>query len=160
MERFVIRLAAERASLSHRNQMLHIERVLTERRATVAIDEFNKLDRRIDTLILAAGGEPFLAHTMQPLHTIYRRIGFIYHRLMPGHADLTGSIDRHLAILNAVANRRVHVAVVVGEEFEDRLLRIGESVSHAVPLILIEIRQVQNRLQCSRPLNSRLRDSL
>ena len=54
MERFVIRLAAERASLSHRNQMLHIERLLRERRSTLSIDEFNKLDRRIDALILSA----------------------------------------------------------------------------------------------------------
>jgi DNA-binding GntR family transcriptional regulator len=40
---------------------------------------------------------------MEPLHTIYRRIGFIYHRLMAGHADLTDTIDCHLAILDAVA---------------------------------------------------------
>ena len=52
MERFVIRLAAERASPSHRNQMLHIGRALSERRLTTSIDAFNKLDRRIDALIL------------------------------------------------------------------------------------------------------------
>ena len=116
MERFVIRLAAERASLSHRNQMLHIERALAERRTTTTLDAFNKLDRRIDTLILEASGEPFLAHTMRPLHTIYRRIGFIYHRLLPGHTDLTGTIDRHAAILNAVANRRAEDAVKASDE--------------------------------------------
>ena len=132
MERFVIRLAAERASLSHRNQMLHIERVLTERRATVAIDEFNKLDRRIDTLILAAGGEPFLAHTMQPLHIIYRRIGFIYHRLMAGHADLTGSIDRHLAILNAVAKRRVDRAIAASDALIDFMDQIFEEMEAGI----------------------------
>ena len=116
IERFVIRLAAERASLSHRNQMLHIERALTERRTACSIDAFNKLDRRIDALILEASGEPFLAHTMRPLHTIYRRIGFIYHRLLPGHTDLTGTIDRHVAILNAVANRRAEDAVKASDE--------------------------------------------
>ncbi len=116
MERFVIRLAAERASLSHRNQMLHIERALGERRTTASIDAFNKLDRRIDALILEASGEPFLAHTMRPLHTIYRRIGFIYHRLLPGHTDLTGTIDRHTAILNAVANRRADDAAKASDE--------------------------------------------
>jgi DNA-binding GntR family transcriptional regulator len=116
MERFVIRLAAERASLSHRNQMQHIERALSERRITTSIDAFNKLDRRIDALILDAGGEPFLAHTMRPLHTIYRRIGFIYHRLLPGHIDLTGTIDRHVAILHAVANRRAEDAVKASDE--------------------------------------------
>ncbi|HEU0149016.1 MAG TPA: GntR family transcriptional regulator, partial [Bradyrhizobium sp.] len=66
MERFVVRLAAERAGLSHRNQMQQIERVLSERRNAVSIDEFNQLDRRIDALILAASGEPFLVHTMRP----------------------------------------------------------------------------------------------
>ena len=111
IERFVIRLAAERASLSHRNQALHIERVLKDKRASLTLDEFNGIDRRIDSLILASAGEPFLAHTLRPLHTIYRRIGFIHHRHMPGQADLAGTIDSHLAILNAVANRRADRAM-------------------------------------------------
>jgi DNA-binding GntR family transcriptional regulator len=111
IERFVVKLAAERASLSHRNQALRIERVLKEKHDTLTLAEFNSLDRRIDTLILAAAGEPFLAHTLRPLHTIYRRIGFIHHRYMPGHADLSGTIDCHLAILSAVANRRLDRAV-------------------------------------------------
>jgi DNA-binding GntR family transcriptional regulator len=128
MERFVIRLAAERASLSHRNQALHIERMLRERRASLTLDEFNSLDRRIDTLILEAAGEPFLAHTLRPLHTLYRRIGFIYHRHMPGHEDLAGTIDNHLAILNAVANRRVDRAV----EASDALIAFMDSMFEAM----------------------------
>jgi len=119
MERFVIRLAADRASLSHRNQALHIERVLRERRAKLTLDEFNSLDRRIDALILEAGGEPFLAHTMRPLHTLYRRIGFIHHRHMPGQTDLSGTIDRHLDILKAIANRRVEAAVEASDALID-----------------------------------------
>jgi len=130
IERFVIRLAAERAGLSHRNQMLHIERVLRERRATVSIDEFNQLDRRIDMLILSACEEPFLVHSMRPLHTIYRRIGYIFHRLLPGHTDLTGTIDRHLAILDAVANRRAERAVKASDaliEFMDQMFEEMET---------------------------------
>src|SRR5215471_8329032 len=119
MERFVIRLAADRASLSHRNQALHIERLLRERRATLNLDEFNRIDRRIDALILEAAGEPFLAHTMRPLHTLYRRIGFIHHRCMPGQQDLSGTIDRHLAILNAIATRRVDAAVTASDALID-----------------------------------------
>jgi len=118
MERFVVRLAAERASLSHRNQMQQIERVLRERRNAVSIDEFNQFDRRIDALVLAASGEPFLVHTMRPLHTIYRRIGYIYHRLLPDH-DLTGTIDRHVAILNAVASQRASAAVKASDTLMD-----------------------------------------
>ena len=119
MERFVIRLAADRASLSHRNQALHIERALQEKRKTLTLDEFNKLDRRINALILEAAGEPFLAHTLRPLHTIYRRIGFIHHRHMPGQADLSGTIDGHLAILDAVANRHVDRAVRASDALID-----------------------------------------
>jgi DNA-binding GntR family transcriptional regulator len=130
MERFVIRLAADRASLSHRNQALHIERVLREKRETLSLDGFNRLDRRIDALILEAAGEPFLAHTLRPLHTIYRRIGYIYHRYLPGHTDLSGTVDRHLSILNAVANRRVERAVAASDaliDFMDQMFEEMES---------------------------------
>jgi len=132
MERFVTRLAAERARLSHRNQALHIERVLRERRNTLSIDEFNKLDRRIDALILEAAGEPFLVHTLRPLHTIYRRIGYIYHRHLPGHADLSGTIDRHLAILNAVANRRVERAVAASAALVDYMDQMFEEMESGI----------------------------
>jgi len=115
IERTVVKLAAERASLSHRNQMLHMERVLREKRDSLTLAEFNSLDRRIDTLILAAAGEPFLEHTLRPLHTLYRRIGFIHHRHMPGQADLGGTVDHHLAVLNHTANRHVDRAVTASD---------------------------------------------
>jgi DNA-binding GntR family transcriptional regulator len=119
IERFVVKLAAERASLSHRNQALHIERVLKEKHAAMTLDEFNKLDRRIDALLLAASGEPLLTHTLRPLHTIYRRIGFIHHRYMPGQTNVAGTIERHVAILNAFANRRVDRAVAATDALID-----------------------------------------
>src|SRR5665647_3016383 len=37
IERFVVKLAAERASLSHRNQALHIERVLKEKHDSITV---------------------------------------------------------------------------------------------------------------------------
>jgi DNA-binding GntR family transcriptional regulator len=138
MERFVIRLAADRASLSHRNQALHIERVLKEKRATLTLDEFNRLDRRIDALILNSAGEPFLAHTLRPLHTIYRRIGFIHHRHMPGQADLSGTIDRHLAILNAVANRRVDRAVAASDALIDFMDSMFEGLETGIDPRLLD----------------------
>jgi DNA-binding GntR family transcriptional regulator len=138
IERFVIRLAAERAGLSHRNQMLHIERVLRERRTTVSIDEFNQFDRRIDALILSASEEPFLVHSMRPLHTIYRRIGYIYHRLLPGHTDLTGTIDRHLAILDAVANRRAERAVKASDTLIDFMDQMFEDMESGIDPSLLD----------------------
>ncbi|KWV57374.1 transcriptional regulator [Bradyrhizobium macuxiense] len=138
LERFVIRLAAERASLSHRNQALHIERVMKDKHATLTLDEFNSLDRRIDSLILAAAGEPFLAHTLRPLHTLYRRIGFIHHSYMPGQADLSGTIDSHLAILNAVANRRVDRAMTASDVLIDHMDTMFEGMEAGIDPRLLD----------------------
>jgi DNA-binding GntR family transcriptional regulator len=115
IERFVIRLAAERAGPSHRNQLLHMERLLRERRDGLTLPDFNALDRRIDQMVLAAAGEPFLEHTLRPLHTLFRRIGYIYHSAMVAQASLTATIDHHLAVLNAVATRNAERAVAASD---------------------------------------------
>ena len=115
IERFVIRLAAERSGSSHHNQFLHMERYLRERRETMTIEEFNAVDRRINKLTLAAAGERFLEHALRPLHAIFRRIGWIYHTKTKGHVSLHATIDCHLAIANAVANRRIDEAVAASD---------------------------------------------
>jgi DNA-binding GntR family transcriptional regulator len=116
LERFVIQLATERSGPSHRNQMLHITRLLREKRAEIGIDKFNSFDRRIDRLITTAAGEPFLEHSLRPLHTIFRRIGWIYHTQIAGAINLDRSIDCHLAILEAVANRHAEQAMAASDE--------------------------------------------
>jgi len=115
IERFVVRLATERAGPSHRNQFLHLERLLRDRRETLTIGEFNGLDRRIDRLILMTAGEPFLEHTLRPLHTIFRRIGWLHHNHTAGEASVRKTIDCHLAVLNAIANRHADRAVVASD---------------------------------------------
>lgn len=119
LERFVIRLATERSGASHRNQLLHLERILRERGPTLSLDEFNVLDRRIDSLILAVANEPFLEHTLRPLHTIFRRIGWIHHTHIRGDANIAETVEHHLAVLNAVANRHVERAVASSDALID-----------------------------------------
>lgn len=139
IERFVIELAAQRSSSSHRNQMLHIIRALRERRSDMEINEFNEIDRRIDALMMAAAGEPFVEHTLRPLHTIFRRTGWLYHRQMPGNADLKATIDVHLAVLDAVCNRHVEAAMqasdaliaFVDDMFDDLEARVDPSLLDA-----------------------------
>jgi DNA-binding GntR family transcriptional regulator len=116
LERFVIRLAAERSGASHRNQMLHLQRALNERRDVMEIDEFNLFDRRLDRLILTAAGEPFLEHALRPLHTMSRRIGWIHYAQLKGPLSLQTTIERHLAILEAVTNRHVERAIKASDE--------------------------------------------
>ena len=129
IERFVIRLAAERSGPSHRNQFLHIERLLRERRDSMTVEEFNVLDRRIDKLILTVAGEPFLEHTVRPLHTIFRRIGWVHHRHIKGDESLKTTIDCHLAVLNGVANRHINEAAAASDaliDFVDSMFDVME----------------------------------
>jgi len=115
-ERFVIRLAAERSGPSERNQMLHLMRLLRGQREHMTINKFNAVDRRVDHLIMAAAGEPFVEHTLRPLHTIFRRIGWLYHTQLGNRQNLQRSIDCHVDILDAVANRHVDQAIAASHK--------------------------------------------
>jgi DNA-binding GntR family transcriptional regulator len=130
MERFVVRLATERAGPSHRNQILHLRRTLRARPGQMSIAEFNQLDRRIDQVLNAASGEPFLEHTLRPLHTIFRRIGWIYHSWVRTAEGLDKTVDCHLAILDAVAGGRVTEAVAASDQliaFSDSMFDVIEA---------------------------------
>jgi DNA-binding GntR family transcriptional regulator len=124
LDRFVIRLAAERSGASQRNQMLHLQRTLCERRDAMDIDAFNLLDRRLDRLILAVAGEPFLEHALRPLHTMSRRIGWLYHAHFNRPSSLRTTIDHHLAVLEAVANRHIERAI----DASDKLIAFVDSM--------------------------------
>ena len=106
MERFVIRLAVQRSSAAHRNQMIHLKRELLDRRDQLSIESFNIIDRRIDRLVLAAAGEPFVESTLRPLHTIFRRIGWLYHTETASEGSLFPTVDAHLALLDTVTQKR------------------------------------------------------
>jgi len=116
MERFVVRLATERSGASHRNHMLHIGRTLREKAGSISIDEFNRLDRRVDQLLIAAAGETFLEHTLRPLHTIFRRIGWIYHSWVRPDEGLGRTLDCHIAIVDAVAASRIDDAIAASDQ--------------------------------------------
>jgi DNA-binding GntR family transcriptional regulator len=124
MERFVVRLATERAGPSHRNQLLHISRTLRANPGQMSIAEFNMLDRRIDHVLNAAAGEPFLEHTLRPLHTIFRRIGWIYHSWVRAQEGLGKTVDCHLGILDAVVAGKMKEAVAAS----DRLIAFSDSM--------------------------------
>jgi DNA-binding GntR family transcriptional regulator len=137
LERFVVSLAAEHSTSTHRSQMLHITRILKDQRDTMAISEFNIFDRRIDQLILLAAGEPFLEHTLRPLHTLFRRIGLIHYRNIGGAESLAGSIQSHIAILEAISKRNVALAVEASEHLIDYVDRMFDRLERDIdPSIL------------------------
>jgi DNA-binding GntR family transcriptional regulator len=129
MERFVIRLATERSGASERNRMQHIKRQLVEHGAHMTIEQFNVADRLIDQLFLAAAQEPFVEGTLRPLHTIFRRIGWIYHMHAPEKVDLQGTVDGHIAVIEAVANGDVDAAIAASDglmDFVDSMFEVLE----------------------------------
>lgn len=138
LERFVVQLATERSQSSHRNQLLHMSRLLRERREKLTVDAFNVMDRRIDKLILSAAGEPFLEHTLRPLHTIFRRIGWIHHTQLSAKVGLGASIDCHLAILEAVANRHEDRAVTATNDLIAFIESMFEAIEREVDPSLLD----------------------
>jgi DNA-binding GntR family transcriptional regulator len=135
LERFVLRLAAERCGPSHRNQFLHISRILSAmlaqpQNAPLSIAEFNEWDRRIDQLVSAAAGEPFLEQTLRPLHTFFRRLGLIYHTWIAPAEGLGRTVACHLAMLDAVAARQPEAAMDAADQliaFVDHMFDAMES---------------------------------
>jgi DNA-binding GntR family transcriptional regulator len=119
IERFVIRLAAEQSRASHRNQMLHMKRHLRQNRESMTIEAFNAIDRRLDRLLLSAAQEPFVENALRPLHTLFRRIGWLYHTQVQGSADLARTVDVHLDLIDAVANRHVDAAIAASDTLVD-----------------------------------------
>lgn len=146
MERFVVRLSAERATASHRNQLLHIARKIRGDAARTTIEAFNTLDRRIDQILIAAAGESFLDQTLRPLHTIFRRIGWIYHSSVRPHEGLARTLDCHLAILDAVVAGQVDAAVAASDAliaFSDSMFDVlGRGMDPALFDCNLELRPV------------------
>ncbi len=128
LERFVVRLAAERSGPTERDQIGQIARLLEERRSRLTLDTFNTIDRGIDRLILAAANEPFLESALRPLHTIFRRIGYIHHTHGGGRIDLTETVDHHLAVLDGIAAQDADRAITAS----DRLIAYVDAMFDSI----------------------------
>ena len=138
VERFVIQLATERSGASERNQMLHLKRQLLELGPDTQIGQFNVIDRRIDQLFLAAANEPFVESTLRPLHTIFRRIGWIYHMQAAHSAPLQRSVDGHVAVLDAVASGDVPAAMATSDRLMDFMESMFDVLEHEVAPSLLD----------------------
>ena len=137
-ERFVIRLAAERSGPSQRNQMLHLMRLLRQQPENMSINKFNAVDRQVDQLIIAAASEPFVEHTLRPLHTIFRRIGWLHHTHIARGTNLQQSVDCHVALLDAVANRHVNKALAALDDLIGFVDSMFEVLEHEIDPALLD----------------------
>lgn len=138
IERFVIRLASERSGPSERNQMLHLRRLLRDERDRMTLAKFNVVDRRVDRLIMTAAGEPFVEHSLRPLHTLFRRIGWLYHTHAARDANLERTIDCHVLVLDAVANRHVAKAISASDKLIDFVDAMFDSLEQEIDPRLLD----------------------
>lgn len=138
MERFVIQLATERSGASQRNQLLHLKRQLLEHREGLSLAQFNQVDRHIDQLLLTAAGEPFVESTLRPLHTVFRRIGWIFHMRTPQGTDLSGTVDNHVAVIDAVASGKAGAAIDASDRLMDHVEAMFDVLEREVPPSLLD----------------------
>ncbi|WP_320144623.1 GntR family transcriptional regulator [uncultured Cohaesibacter sp.] len=112
IEKHAVRLAAERASSTHRNRMYQLVQALKNELETHNIQAFNELDRMLDMLILDAADEPLILRSLRPLHSIFRRTGYIYlAHLDPNGEAFVSTIERHAVLLDAIARGNQEDAV-------------------------------------------------
>ena len=138
MERFVVGLAAERATPVQRNQMKRIVARLDALRGSLDLAEFNRLDRILDGLVVAAGGEPFIEHSLRPLRTMFRRIGFVYLSQLGQPACHRTNNELHAAVAAAVAAGKVEEAIAASDALVDFVDRMFEPMQREIDPALLD----------------------
>lgn len=139
VERFVVQLAAERANIAQRAQMQYLQRQLEQLGSGITLPQFNEVDRNIDELLLRSAGEPFLASTLRPLHTIFRRLGGMYHTRAPSADRLTRSVAMHMDLLSTVASGDVKAAVAASDALMTFVDSMFTLLSDEVPASMLDL---------------------
>jgi DNA-binding GntR family transcriptional regulator len=119
MDRFVAELATEKLNANQRNRLLRLGVTMRERQRDMDVQEFNTYDRQLDAILLDAAAEPFLDRTLRPLHTIFRRAGYVHLTYIGGAAGLAKTIDCHLTLLDAVVDRNAKDAKMASDTLID-----------------------------------------
>lgn len=143
MDRFVAELATERLTANQRNQLLHLGALLRQRRGKMDVREFNRYDRQLDAVLLGAAAEPFLDRTLRPLHTIFRRTGHLHLTHLGGARGLTTTIDRHLAVIEAVVDRNTKASKQASDTLIDFAAEMFDSLEGAIDPRLLDAGQWQ-----------------
>jgi DNA-binding GntR family transcriptional regulator len=113
-------------------------RLLRQQPHNMNIDKFNAVDRKVDQLIIAAANEPFVEHTLRPLHTIFRRIGWLYHTQIARAQNLRESVECHVVLLDAVANRHIDRALAALDDLIGFVDSMFDVLEHEIDPSLLD----------------------
>ena len=132
LDRFVTSAAIRNMTSNDRTALHHLKRRLDAERTTMDVDAFNVIDKTFNKLLIHASGERFLERVLSPLHAISRRIGYLSISQISNREGLLGTIDRHVAIMDAIlageegraceaSDELVRFSISMLKEFEDRV---------------------------------------
>ena len=116
LERFAIEQACARASTLERSQMRQLAAALADLTRDDAplcddrVRRFNDIDRRLDRLVLKAASEPFIERTLRPLHTLFRRLGYLFLMHFGDEPLIRTNIRLHQEMLECVIDGRIQAA--------------------------------------------------
>lgn len=102
LDRFVTAAAIRNMTSNDRAALHHLKRKLEAEGAAMTVDSFNFIDKSFDDLLIRASGERFLERVLSPLHAIGRRNGYLHLTQISGLDGLKRTVERHIAIMEAV----------------------------------------------------------
>ena len=124
LERFTAQMAVRRATPEQRGRVKRLIREMEDDRDGMSIDVFNQYDYVLDHLLLEACAEPLLNTTLRPLHTLFRRSGWMYLSHIETPQTLDQCITLHQSVLDTVASGNEEAAV----RAMDRLIDLSEAM--------------------------------
>lgn len=102
LDRFVTAAAIRNMTSNDRAALHHLKRKLEAGGSAMTVDSFNFIDKSFDDLLIRASGERFLERVLSPLHAIGRRNGYLHLTHISGLDGLSRTVERHIAIMEAV----------------------------------------------------------
>jgi DNA-binding GntR family transcriptional regulator len=72
------------------------------------------------------------------LHTIFRRIGWIYHTQIASGASFDSTIDCHLAVLDAIGSRQTDAAMAASDALTDFVDHMFDAMEREIDPALLD----------------------
>ncbi len=138
LEQFVAQLAARRATAEQRAQMSQLIQVLEAGRGNMSVDTFNGHDYALDRMLLEACAESLLSTTLRPLHTIFRRSGWLYLSHVETLQTLDLCITRHQDVLKAVVSGDEAAAIDAADHLTDLSMTMFNDLQKIVSPALLD----------------------
>ena len=139
MDRFVVEAAIGSMEGNERARLGFIIRLTESERSSMSLDRFNMLDKAFDILMIQASRERFLERCLRPLKAFARRSGYLDIDRVSKAEGLQSSIERHLAIMQAVMEGDVATACAMSDRLVDLAMEMLDRLERSVDPSLLDI---------------------